>query len=135
VAVFLTGYTLGANNLGALLGFSSGPVLSILVVAAAIFGGLLFSKSVAWLLGWRMAVLSPPAYLSALLGASATLWIYTQLGIPSSLTQAIVGAMLVLSIDRKPSIVNLRVVYEIIGSWVFVLLSSLVVAFLVGSIP
>jgi phosphate/sulfate permease len=104
-------------------------------VVAAIAGGLLFSSSVAWLLGWKMAVLSPSAYLSALLGASITLWIYTQIGIPSSITQAIVGAMVILSIDRKPSIINLRVVYEVIGSWVFLMLSSLCVAFLLGLIP
>jgi PiT family inorganic phosphate transporter len=135
VGVFLTGYTLGANNLGTLLGFSSGPAISILVVVVAIAGGLLFSRSVAWLLGWKMAVLSPSAYLSALLGASITLWIYTQLGIPSSLTQAIVGAMVVLSVDRKPSVINLRVVYEVIGSWIFLFLSSLSIAFLLGLIP
>jgi PiT family inorganic phosphate transporter len=135
VALLFTGYTLGANNLGTLLGFSSGPTVSILVVLVAIAGGLLFSRSVAWLLGWKMAVLSPSEYLSALLGASLTLWVYTELGIPSSLTQAIVGAMVVLSIERKPSIVNMKVLYEVLGSWVFLLLSSLVVAFLVSLVP
>ncbi len=129
-ALLFTSYTLGANNLGMMLGFSSGPAVSVLVVLVAIGGGLLFSRSVAWLLGWKMAVLSPSEYLSALLGASLTLWVYTELGIPSSLTQAIVGAMVVLSIERKPSIVNLKVLYEVLGSWVFLLLSSLVVAFL-----
>ena len=134
-ALLFTGYTLGANNLGTLLGFSSSPTVSVLVVLVAIAGGLLFSRSVAWLLGWKMAVLSPSEYLSALLGASLTLWVYTELGIPSSLTQAIVGAVVVLSIERKPSIVNLRVLYEVLGSWVFLLLSSLAVAFLASMVP
>jgi phosphate/sulfate permease len=81
------------------------------------------------MVGWRMAVLSPSGYLSALLGASATLWVYTQLGIPTSVTQAIVGAMVVLSISRKPSIVDSRVVFEVLGSWPLLLASSTVVAF------
>jgi len=129
VAVVVSGYTLGANNLGALLGFTSGPLMSGLVLLAAVAGGLLFSGSVAWMVGWRMAVLSPSGYLSALLGASATLWVYTQLGIPTSVTQAIVGAMVVLSISRKPSIVDSRVVFEVLGSWPLLLASSTVVAF------
>jgi PiT family inorganic phosphate transporter len=129
-SVVIAGYTLGANNLGALLGFSSGPTLSVMVLIAAIIGGLAFSGSVAWLLGWKMAVLSPSAYLSALLGASLTLWLYTQLGIPTSLTQAIVGAMVVLSSSRKPSMVDSRVVFEVLGSWPILLLSSMGVAFL-----
>ena len=130
--VIVTGYTLGANNLGALLGFSSGPLLSALVLLAACIGGLAFSGRVAWLLGWKMAVLSPSAYLSALLGASITLWAYTQLGIPTSLTQAIVGAMVVLSVSRKPSMVDTRVVFEVLGSWPLLLASAMGTAFVVS---
>jgi phosphate/sulfate permease len=129
LAVALASYTLGANNLGALLGYSSGTTATLAVLAAAIAGGVLFGRSVAWLLGWRMAVLSPSAYLSALLGASATLWIYTQVGIPTSLTQAIVGAMMVLSLDRKPTMINPKVVFEVLGSWPLLLVSATIVAY------
>lgn len=132
MSVAFISYSLGANNLGVLLGFLPGPSEAALALFATLMGGLLFSGRVAWLLGWRMATLSPLAYLSALMGASITLWAYTQLGIPTSLTQAIVGAMVFLSYMRKPSVVNPKVVYEVLGSWPILLAASLLISYFVG---
>jgi len=134
VAVIFASYTLGANNLGILLGFSGSLASTLGVMVAALAGGILFSRLVAWLLGWKMATLSPTAYFSALVGASLTLWLYTQLGIPTSLTQAIVGAMVVLSYTRKPSIVNPKVVFEVLGSWPVLLLAAMALAYLAESL-
>jgi len=123
----LSSYTLSANNLGLLLGFPGSGLLIILI--PAILGVLLLSNTVVSTLGWRMAMLSQTGYLAALVSGSFTLWLYTQFSIPASLTQTVVSGMMALSIYSRPSIVNYRTMFELVGSWPFFLLVSIMVAY------
>jgi|BEDMetMinimDraft_2_1075160.scaffolds.fasta_scaffold02595_5 phosphate/sulfate permease len=123
----LSSYTLSANNLGLLLGFPGSGLLTIIV--PAVLGVLLLSNAVLSTLGWRMAMLSQTGYLAALVSGSFTLWLYTQFAIPASLTQTVVSGMMALSIYSKPSIVNYRTMFELVGSWPFFLFLSFLVAY------
>lgn len=134
LAVGFSSYCLSANNLGILMGFSEGTMDAIITLFSALLGSLILSSLVAWTLGYRIASLSPTAYASALLSGSLTLWIYTQFGIPASMSQTVVSAMMVLSIWKKPSIVNRRVMFEILGSWPLFLAFSTLFSFLIGII-
>ncbi|MEM3684352.1 MAG: hypothetical protein QXX17_07030 [Conexivisphaerales archaeon] len=128
----LSSYTLSANNLGLLLGFPGSDMLIVLI--PAILGVLLLSNTVVSTLGWRMAMLSQTGYLAALISGSFTLWLYTQYSIPASLTQTVVSGMMALSIYSKPSIVNYRTMFELIGSWPFFLLLSMGLAYAIAMI-
>lgn len=128
-AVLVSSYTLSANNLGMLTSFGSGIADSSLILIAALLGIFIFSNLVATTMGWRLAVLTPGSYSSALIGGSVNLWIYTQLGIPASLTQAVVAGVMALSLVTRPSVVNSRTMFEILGSWPFFLALSFLVAF------
>ncbi|MDG6928870.1 MAG: inorganic phosphate transporter [Nitrososphaerota archaeon] len=127
--VAVTSYSLSANNLGMLLGFASGGLEVWSILVCAVLGSVLMSRLVASTLGWRVAVLSPAAYYSALLAGSVTLWIYTQFGVPASLTQTVVSAVLVLSLSRRPSVVKTRIIFEMLGSWPFFLTFTLAVSY------
>lgn len=130
--VLISSYTLSANNLGLLLGFPGGNLLIILLPTIA--GVLLLSNIVVSTLGWKMAMLSPTGYMAALLSGSLTLWLYTQLSIPASLTQSVVSGMVALSIYLKPSVVNYRTMFELIGSWPFFLLLSFAISYILTAL-
>ncbi|MEM0286788.1 MAG: inorganic phosphate transporter [Nitrososphaerota archaeon] len=130
--VLFTSYSLSANNLGLLIGFSSGVTSDFAILFAAVLGSILFSSFVASTLGYRVAVLSPAAYYSALLSGSLTLWFYTQFGIPASLTQTVVASILSLSMIRKPSVVNSRIIFEILGSWPFFFVFTLLLSYAIS---
>jgi phosphate/sulfate permease len=129
LAILLSSYTLSANNLGMLTSFGSGALDSALILIAALLGVFILSNLVASTMGWKLAVLTPGSYSSALLGGSVNLWVYTQLGIPASLTQSVVAGVMVLSLVTRPSVVNTRTMFEILGSWPFFLAISFVAAF------
>jgi phosphate/sulfate permease len=132
LAIGFSSYSLSANNLGILMGFSEGTTDAVITLFFALLGSITLSGLVAWTLGYRIASLSPTAYASALLAGSLTLWIYTQLGIPASMAQTVISAMMVLSILKKPSIVNRRVMFEILGSWPFFLVFATILSFSIG---
>lgn len=126
VTVF-SAYTLSANNLGLLLGFPGGD--STLILVSSILGIVLLNSVIVSTLGWKMAILSPTAYSAALLSGSLTLWLYTQASIPASITQTVVSGMMALSAVSRPSIVNYRTMFEILGSWPFFLILSIGISF------
>ncbi len=125
-AILFSSYALAANNLGILVAFTGGALDLASILASALLGAALFSGLVAWTLGWRVAQLSPTGYAASLLAGSITLWAYTQLGVPASLSQCAVASMMALSLRRKPVVVNAGAVFEVLGSWpLFLALSSL----------
>lgn len=139
-------YVLAANNIGMIVGTSfigSQPpsaldsVLTLLglavvaVVAMAVFG----RGSVAGTVGDRLLSLAPQGVLAAFSGTIIVMMVATQLGIPLSVTQCLVGGMFGAAFTKKIAIVNQRLSLEVVASWVVVpfaafLLAALLTAFL-----
>lgn len=94
-------YSLGANNVGNITGIYaiqmpmglSMKMWGLLGGIFIAFGVITYSKRVMETVGTKISDLDPLMALVAILAESITIWIYTQLRVPVSTSQAIVGAV------------------------------------------
>jgi PiT family inorganic phosphate transporter len=139
-------YVLGANNIGLIYGtaFGGGPppslmdsMLFILVLSAvAITAMALFGRGgVAGTVGDRFLAMSPQSVLAAFTGTILVMWVATQLAIPVSISQCLIGGMFGAAFTKKIAIVNRRVSLEIVSSWILVPAVAFVVALVVTPVP
>ncbi len=134
-------YVLSANNIGliygAAFGTASGFSLSIgsslpfllalgasAIVAMAVFG----RGNVAGTVGDRLLSLSPQGVLAAFSGTIIMMWLATQLGIPISVSQCLIGGMFGAAFTKKVAIVNRRLSLEVISSWAVIPLAAFALA-------
>ncbi len=68
-------------------------------------------------IGKKITTLTPTRGFSAELGASLTILVSSKLGLPISTTHALVGAVLGVGIAKGISAINLRVLRDIVMSW------------------
>jgi len=135
-------YVLGANNIGLIYGtaFTTAGVQSsslgdtlplvLALAASAIFGMAVFGRgNVAGTVGDRLLSLSPQGVLAAFSGTIIMMWIATQLGIPISVSQCLIGGMFGAAFTKKTAIVNRRLSLEVVSSWVIIPLAAFVLAF------
>lgn len=135
-------YVLSANNLGLIYETAaSGGGLSTIesdstllsLAALAIVGLAVFGRGgVAGTVGDRLLSLSPQGVLAAFCGTIIMMWVATQLAIPISMTQCLIGGMFGAALTKKTSIINRRLSAEVVASWVIVPLAAFAVALLVA---
>lgn len=138
VSAFAVSYTLGANNVGMFFGSTGGTSnllaeegVFVLLVLAAILGVVALGKnSLGGVVGDRMLALSPQGVFSAFVASSVLVWAGTQLALPVSITQCLLGGMLGAAFTRHISIVNTKLVAETISLWVVAPAVALGLAFL-----
>lgn len=132
-------YTLGANNIGMVLGIvvSSTPggtsvlAISLILAAAAVVGVVTLGRTnVTGTIGDKMLVLSPQGVFSAFMASSVIVWVGTQLAIPLSISQCLLGGMLGAAFTKNVTVLNRRLVGETAAVWVL----APVVAFALGYI-
>ena len=131
-------YVLAANNIGMIYGTSfvgSEPpsedsVLTLLALAAVavVAMGLFGRGRVAGTVGDRLLSLSPQGVLAAFSGTIVVMLVATQLAIPVSVTQCLVGGMFGAALTKKIAIVNRRLSLEVVASWVVIPLAAFLLA-------
>lgn len=131
-------YSLGANNVGLIYGTALGGVatggliVAIGLTLVAMLGtALLGKRNVSGTLGDRMLVLSPQGVLVAFASSALLVWGGTQLRVPMSITQCLLGGMLGAAFSSKVAVVNRRITFESISTWVITPLLAFVTAYLV----
>ncbi|MDG6917188.1 MAG: inorganic phosphate transporter [Nitrososphaerota archaeon] len=138
VSAFAASYALGANNIGMFYGSlgSTAPlgvqteVFVLLAVAAIIGVAVLGRQALGGTVGDRMLTLSPQGVFSAFISSSLLVWAGTQLALPVSITQCLIGGMLGAAFSRNVTIVNTRLVTETVSLWVVAPVVALAAAFL-----
>lgn len=128
VGILLTGsygaYSLGANNVANVTGVYvvSGllaPFFGVIFGGASIaLGVITYSKRTMMTVGKSIVPLDPFSALMAVLSEAIVLHAFTQVGIPVSSSQAIVGGVLGVGIARDFRMVNFRIVAKILAGWV-----------------
>ncbi len=123
-------YALGANNVAN----STGVYVNAGLLdprPAALYGGIaialgaiLFSKKVIYTVGAKITLIGPLGALISTLAHSITVHIYTQIGVPVSSSQAIVGAVIGIGLVRGIRAVNFRILAKIGIGWIMTPLSS-----------
>ena len=95
------------------------PWLGALLGGLAIAAGVLtYSLPVMMTVGRQITALDPVSSLVAALGTALTVHLFTQLGIPVSTSQAIVGAVVGVGLTKGTMAVNRRMFWMIPTSWV-----------------
>ncbi|MDV3293715.1 MAG: inorganic phosphate transporter [Nitrososphaerales archaeon] len=133
---FAVSYTLGANNLGMIVGTALGgspaqnaSLASVVMALLAVVGVLVFGRGrVSGTVGDRLLSLRPQGVLAVFGSSALVVWLGTQLAIPVSISQCVLGGMLGAALSQRTALLNARVAYQALSTWVAVP----VVAFLIG---
>lgn len=133
-------YSLGANNLANTTGpyVAAGmmtPFWGCLVGGLGISLGILtYSKNVMETIGKKITPLDPYTAMISVLSVAITLHIYTQIGIPVSSSQAIVGGVVGVGFLRGARMVNSKTLFSIFTGWIFSVAGSALLAYLAYSV-
>jgi PiT family inorganic phosphate transporter len=135
VAGFYAAYTLGANTLGLVVGLFSSRLgdslsLSLVLSAAAVVGIMFLSKGTVRSVGDNLVGLSPSMALSAQFGGAVSAHVFTQLSLPISISQVVIGGMSGAASVKRVAITNKRIIQQVIAGWTIAPLAGLVVSFL-----
>jgi PiT family inorganic phosphate transporter len=123
-------YALGSNNVGnavapfvgvGLLTPSAGAALGGVAIAA---GVLTYSRNVIEMVGKQITALDPVSSLVAVAASAVTVHMFTQLAIPVSTSQAVVGAVVGVGLTKGMVAVNPRTLYMIPAGWVISVVGS-----------
>ncbi len=116
-------YSLGANNVANVTGVYVGSGLLSAGMASLIggisiaFGSLTYGKKVMMTVGKGIAPLDPFSAFVTILAEALTLHIFTQIGVPVSSSQAIVGAVVGVGVVGGLRTVSAKVVTKITIGW------------------
>jgi len=128
-------YALGSNNLANTMGVyintgmvtpMQGAVIGALSIA---LGAATFSRRVMETVGNRITIIGPQGAVIATLAHSITVHIYTQIGVPVSSSQAIVGAVAGIGFVRGIKAVNRSVLGQIFLGWLMTPVLAGILAF------
>ncbi len=117
-------YSLGANNVANVTGVYVGSgILS--AKTAALIGGLsivsgvlTYSKKVMMTVGKGIVPLDPFSAFVVVLAGAFTLHIFTQIGVPVSSSQAVVGAVVGVGIVGDLQTISPKMLMKIAGGWI-----------------
>ncbi|HDR15336.1 MAG TPA: inorganic phosphate transporter [Desulfobacteraceae bacterium] len=116
-------YCLGSNNVANVTGMYVGAGLISPLTAAVIggvsisFGVLTYSKKVMMTVGKGIVPLDPFSAVAAVLAQAATLHLFTQIGVPVSSSQAIVGAVVGVGLVADAQTISMRMLLRISIGW------------------
>ena len=115
-------FALGANNVANITGTFAdiiGVEKAVLIGGLSIsVGAIMFSKRVMYTIGTKIVALESFASVIALLAQSLTVLIYAFIGVPVSVSQAIVGAVIGVGLARGSRNFDARLLKRIIFGWV-----------------
>jgi inorganic phosphate transporter, PiT family len=137
VSSLAVAYSLGANNVGLIAGTAvgGGQALSTLALSAAIalaaaLGVVLLGRgSVSGTIGDRLVSLSPQAVIAVFAASAFTVWVGTLLAVPMSMSQCVLGGMIGAALSQRTVVINPRIAYESIATWVLVPLVAVVLGY------
>ncbi len=133
-------YTLGANDLstctGVLYGYGvfggSIFVVSIFGMIALALGAIIYSRKVVQTVGSGITGLDPRSAFSTQFGAALSVWVFIQLRIPVSSSQALIGAIVGVGLVKGAETVNKKKLRNIALIWVLTPFVTIGLSFLLG---
>ena len=134
---FYVAYVLGANTLGLVSGIYA-PFMPIKEIIPLLFGlaaalGIYFlSRGITESVGREIIGLSPVTALVSQLSGAITVHLFTQFGLPVSITQAQVGGILGIGIAKRIVFMNKRKSRNIILGWMLAPLAGVVISWLLS---
>lgn len=124
ISGMFSAYSLGANNVANVTSVYSGQLNLISTKLAVLIGGIsialgvvTFSRRVMETVGTGLVKLSPVSGFISVLASGITVYIYAQIGIPVSSSQAIVGAIIGIGLVKGVNTVKLKTIKGIFIAW------------------
>lgn len=124
LAGIIGAYSLGANNVANVTAVFSGKLNLLSSEQAAIIGGisiaigvLTFSKPVMSTVGEGIIPLTQVAGFIVVISSALTVYLYAQLGIPVSTSQAVVGAIIGIGFQMGIKTIHFKVLRNILFGW------------------
>lgn len=127
-------YSLGANNLANVTGTMVGAGLmsvfmgTILGGISIVIGVLTYSRNVMYTVGSKIAPLEPFSALVVVLSEALTLHVFAYMGVPVSSSQAVVGAVVGVSLVKGMKMLNRRTLIIIPIGWIMTMIGSAALA-------
>lgn len=138
IAGLASAYSLGGNNIGliaSILPNDSSFLPKIIILIFALIGTIaLGGRNVSGSVGDRLMSLSPQAVFSVFIASSIFVWIGTQFSLPISMSQCLLGGMFGAAYSAKIAVLNKKLAYETVLSWIAVPIVGFFLAFLLSSI-
>jgi len=130
-------YSLGSNNVANVTGVYVGSEL-LTAHMASLIGGLsiacgvlTYSRKVMMTVGRRIVPLDAFSAFIAVLSEAVTLHIFTQVGVPVSSSQAVVGAVVGVGLVRDSRAVSMKMLAEIAIGWILTPISAGLLSYLI----
>ncbi len=134
-------FVLGANNVGLIAGTALGggaaegtEVAAGLAILAGLGAALLGRDRVSDTVGDKMLSLSPQGVFAVFAGAAIATMIGTQLQVPISIGQSVLGGMIGAAYSQRTAVINRRVAAVTFGTWLVTPVVALLLGYLVASI-
>lgn len=133
---FYVAYVLGANGVGLINGiykpFIGNEWISTIASGMATASGIYFlSRGTTESVGKRIVGLSPLSALVAQLSGALVVHLFTQFGLPVSITQALTGAVFSIGLAKKIALINKRTVRNIIMGWILAPMIGATISYLI----
>jgi len=128
IGILVTGcfgaYALGSNNVANTTGAFVGAGL-IAPLEGALIGGIsigvgaiTYSRGVMISVGRRISLLDPFSALVVVLAGAITVYLYTQIGVPVSTSQAVVGAVAAIGLAKGIRTINKKMLFFVLLGWI-----------------
>ena len=116
-------FSLGANNVANITGVFAKEIgiknAAFLGGISIAFGAFLSNKKVMYTVSKRIIDLDYFSSAISILGQSMTVWIFSILGIPISISHATVGAVIGTGLARGSQLTNWKTIIQIVSTWIF----------------
>jgi inorganic phosphate transporter, PiT family len=136
ITSLIIAYVLGANNVGLIYGVTlngapvSESLLLVLVIVAVVGMVALGRGGISGTIGDRLLALSPFGVIATFLSSAVLIWTGTELAIPISISQCLLGGMFGAAFTKHSSAINGRLAAESISMWVVVPVAAFLLGFL-----
>lgn len=142
LGIFVISYVLGANNVGFINGLYASilsqynpTTLALAVSISTVMGVILFGRAITEVIGEKFVVLSPQGVSTSMVVSAVCVWLFTQWGIPISVTHVLIGSIIGAALARHIVLVNRRLLYGIMSGAAGSALLSYVFAFVLIKMP
>jgi len=128
-------YALGANNVANVTGVYVAssllePWLAALIGGVSIALGVFsYSKKVMFTVGKRLVALDPYSAFITMLSIGFTVHFFAFVGVPVSISQAVIGAVLGIGILKGVQTINLKILFLVLFGWIGTPLIAIALAF------
>ena len=134
---FYSAYVLGANGVGLVTGACNMPPvarpwIALIFGAAAIAGMIIFGRGTTRSVAENIVGLNMPAAMAAQVGGALVVHGFTQVGMPVSISQAVVGGIFGAAAPRRIVVRNSRLIRELLFGWTVAPVIGVALAFILA---